>query len=313
MAALTGKRRRAPLTESGSVVAVRVDISEYGNMRTWATVEGVGGSSAPHLGKSGQSQVGRLFQTLQDQGGKEWFQRKYCGTNTQDARDEIKRLALLAMQEIILRNNWNRHRKSRTFLSRLQVKMEEKYPGKTGNIYIDGRNDLIDHEVLGELVRQSQNDQNQANLRVSSGGYPALGAAASVQTPDRPRPPEERNFSGFAKQTTIGAAVQIEMEVIGRPHIHIFLKLPNHNYTVNTSNILRCLGMVRTTRFAPADSRNDKRFKKKQKEKDMTTPRTMRRVQRALMPVGEEDEDEDMAGSAAGKNGLVDMLENLTF
>ena len=66
--------------------------------------------------------------------------------------------------------------------------------------------------------------------------------------------------------------------------------------------------MVRTTRFAPKDSRNDKRFKGLQTRKNLTTPRTLGRVLGAVVTTPRKD-----GGSAAGKNGLVDMFENLTF
>ncbi len=323
MAALTGKRRRAPLTESGSVVAVRVDISQNGNMRTWATIEGVIGVQQAHFGKAGQSTIDPLLRSLQYQMGQEWFQRKFCGRDTQDARDEILRLARKAMQGISSLSGKNWHSKNTTFLNRLKAVMEREYPGETDNIYINGRNDLIDHKVLAELVRQKQNDQKQANL--SPMNFPALGAAASVQTPARaPSLLPSRMLSGQVKQDTIGAATQIEMIIIGQPHIHVFLQRDKQGrwINVNKSNISECLGMVRTTRFAPADSRNDKRFKGLQTRKNLTTPRAMTRVRRAIVtprmdPMEEDDEedeeDKNMAVSAAGKNGFVDMFENLTF
>lgn len=320
MAALTGKRRRAPLTESGSVVAVRVDISQNGNMRTWATIEGVIGVRQAHFGRAGQSTIDPLLRSLQYQMGQEWFQRKFCGRDTEDAKDEILRLARKAMEGISLGGkNWRN--KNMNFLNRLKWAMEREYPGKTDNIYI--RNDLIDHKVLAELVRQKQNDQKQANL--SPMNFPALGAAASVQTPARaPSLLPSRMLSGQVKQDTIGAATQIEMIIIGQPHIHVFLQRDKQGRWINVNefNISECLGMVRTTRFAPADSRNDKRFKGLQTRKNLTTPKAMERVRRAIVtprmdPMEEEDEEDEehknMAVSAAGKNGFVDMFENLTF
>jgi len=312
MAALTGKRRRrAPLTESGSVVAVRVDISQNGNMRTWATIEGVSGVRQAHFGRAGQSTIDPLLRSLQYQMGQEWFQRKFCGRDTQDARDEILRLARKAMEGISLGGkNWRN--KNMNFLNRLKWAMEREYPGKTDNIYI--RNDLIDHKVLAELVRQKQNDQKQANL--SSMNFPALGAAAPQTPAPAPSLSSNRTTSGQVKQKTIGAATQIPVGVIGQPHIHVFLNEQGRWLNVNKSNISECLGMVRTTRFAPKDSRNDKRFKGLQTRKNLTTPRTLGRVLGAVV-TGEDDKeegsDEDMAVSAAGKNGLVDMFENLTF
>ena len=86
--------------------------------------------------------------------------------------------------------------------------------------------------------------------------------------------------------------------------------------------------MVRTTRFAPRDPKNDETFKVLHTRKKMTTPRTLERVLGAVVtprmdPMDEDDEEEDedmaesaaasRAASAAGKNGLVDMFENLTF
>lgn len=333
MAGLTG--RTTPLTETGSVVAVRVDISKDGHMGTWATVEGVSGSQ-PHFGRAGESTIGALFRTLKYQMGQDSFQRKYCGRDTLDARDEISRLAKIALEpnrstrrRILLPRIMPLIRKKFEFLRRLEMIMEKEYPGETDNIYIRNdyiRNDLIDHRVLSRLAKQKQNNQNQANLR--SANFPALGAAAPQTPVTAPSFSSNRTTSGQVKQNTISVATQIEMARVGRPHIHVFLKDTAASIAIHPQNILKYLGMVRTTRFAPRDPKNDETFKVLHTRKKMTTPRTLERVLGAVVtprmdPMDEDDEEEDedmaesaaasRAASAAGKNGLVDMFENLTF